>query len=239
MVVSWNRSARVVVPFTSDLDALERALEREVQGGARPDELEGDLEQLSRDTAWFRSSNAGSLAAEAQERSVSAQLYDSIKGKAAALRALCSSLGGLEGQKLLVFVSQRFPRFVIGLRSPLSPRWTDAKDVIDGVAAAANANGVTIYATYPTSPSLLTYSVVGKTSEGNDFSQPLGSLEVRMARNQAAALDILTEETGGRMARGPLRTLWLVPQIREDLDSTTRSASPRRRTGSTGHVPWP
>ncbi|HRY43870.1 MAG TPA: VWA domain-containing protein [Thermoanaerobaculia bacterium] len=167
MIVTWERSVRTVLPFTDDLDALEPALERIERRCARPSSEVGDSALLEWETSWFKSQAAdprvGAGAgggSETTQEIMARQAFFEMKGKTAALRGLAATLGGVEGRKALVLVTNRFSRFpglefLIGSRPDAGEiesakrRVQDGRKLLEEVTQAANANGVTLYGLFP------------------------------------------------------------------------------------------
>jgi VWFA-related protein len=234
MIVTWELSLRSVLPFTSDLAALERVLDRQQVLSRRMPWEASAIDRLSDDAAWFRSLPPGAKSGgtEMSQRALAAEAYAQMKAKASALKALLGMLGGLPGRKILVFASHRFSR-VAGLEFLISPRamygeiTSDAQEfnaraLVESVAAAANSNGVTLYPVFPAGwpddagrgisaanpPSLNPQTNSALVGAGGDM----------IVMNEAAALETLSESTGGRMGIGFKEIGDLVSRIQRDLD---------------------
>ena len=166
MIVTWERSIRTVLPFTDDLDALEPSLERIERRAARKSPEAAESALLEWETSWFQSQEAdprvgGSAGgSELTQEILARQAYFEMKGKTAALKGLAATLGGVEGRKTLVLVSNRFSRFpglefLIGSRpdpgalEDAKRRAQDARKLLEEITQAANANGVTLYGLFP------------------------------------------------------------------------------------------
>ncbi|MHB1044913.1 MAG: VWA domain-containing protein [Thermoanaerobaculia bacterium] len=166
MIVTWERSIRTVLPFTDDLDALEPSLERIERRTARKSPEAAESALLEWETSWFESQAAdprvGGAAggSELTQEILARQAYFEMKGKTAALKGLAATLGGVEGRKALVLVTNRFSRFpglefLIGSRPDAGAledakrRAQDARKLLEEVTQAANANGVTLYGLFP------------------------------------------------------------------------------------------
>ena len=61
MIVTWERSLRSALPFTSDLAALERFLDRQEALSRRLPSAPAVMDQLLDDAAWFKSLPPGAL----------------------------------------------------------------------------------------------------------------------------------------------------------------------------------
>jgi len=233
MIVTWNRSVRTALPFTSDLAALDRVLDRQEELSRRLSGEASAIDQLADDDAWFRSLPAGTNSGaemETSQRTLAAEAYAEMTAKASALRALLATLGGLPGRKILVFASRRFSEqagleFFLGQRAragdmPNGAREFNARAIVESVATAANANGVTLYPVYPAG-----WQDAGGISAANRPSaNPQINSAVAGARgdlilmNETVALETLADSTGGRRAVGFREIGDLVPRILSDLD---------------------
>ena len=234
MIVTWERSVRSVLPFTSDLAALERVLDQQQVLSRRLSGEASAIDQLSDEAAWLKSlpPGASSGGIEMSQRTLAAEAYAEMRAKASALKALVATLGGLQGRKILVFTSHRFSEmagfeFFLDQRAmfgnpPIEAREFDARALIESVATAANANGVTLYPVYPAGwPDS---AGPGISAANRPSANPLLNAAVEGARgnmivmNEAQALETLAERTGGRNAIGFREIGDLVPHILNDLD---------------------
>jgi VWFA-related protein len=235
MIVAWHKGVRTVRPFTADHGALIRFLDDEEKKSRMLPQEAIALDQLSRDAAWFASlpDGLGKDGIDLSQRALASEAFADMRAKSKALRALISTLGGIEGRKILVFASHRFGRYA-GLEYFLGPREGigqlhsvaskefDGKDMVASVADAANANGVTIYPIFPAGWS--------SDFDGLNAANPLssnpgisaGAPGVRgqaILANEIDALGEISEKTGGVMAVGPVDIENMVPRAIEDLDS--------------------
>lgn len=234
MIVTWERSLRSVLPFTSDLAALERVLDRQEALSRRLPSAPAVLDQLSDDAAWFKSLPLGASGGgiEVSQRALAAEAYAQMKAKASALRAVISTLGGLSGRKILVFTSHRFSdlaglEFFLEGRAmfadtPSGAHEFNARPFVESVAAAANANGVTLYPVYPAGwpdsagPGL---SAASRPSANPSLNSAVeGARGDMVVMNESVALDTLADRTGGRLAIGFKEIGDLVPRIQRDID---------------------
>jgi VWFA-related protein len=233
MIVTWDRSVRDVLPFTSDLAALERVLDRQQVLSRRLSGEASAIDQLSDEAAWFKSLPPGANSGiEMSQRTLAAEAYAEMRAKASALKALVATLGGLQGRKILVFTSHRFSEmagleFFLDQRamygeSPVEAREFNARALIESVATAANANGVTLYPVYPAGwpdsagPGV---SAASRPSQNPSLNAAVvGAAGDMIVMNEAEALETLADRTGGRNAIGFREIGDLVPHILNDLD---------------------
>ncbi|HUJ14339.1 MAG TPA: VWA domain-containing protein [Thermoanaerobaculia bacterium] len=224
MLVSWRFDTQVVTPFTNDRVALKRGLESIAHSGpfgsssrTNLDLVKTQIQQLfnlafdsqgdriaviSFPDAYERSRDLVTrhgYALEAQER----QLLG-------ALDAVTTNMAGLDGKKVLVFVSETMPenpaadlyRFTNNLFGPylnqnlvmdfetsLGVVGNDIPTEIDQMARDASANGVTIY-------------TIGAAASDSDFSADSADTvdyTYTFARdaNTSATLETVASMTGG------------------------------------------
>ncbi len=153
MIVTWDRGVGAVVPFTGDLGAVERVLEKERERSRRPLPEETTIRELVDEATWFATMPQGarSSGVEVSQHAAQAEAYAVMRAKVAALKAVCSAIGGLPGRKILVHASHRFSR-VAGLEfsgGALDAQEFNAMAMVESVAETANANGVTMYTIFP------------------------------------------------------------------------------------------
>ena len=234
MIVTWNRSVGSVVPFTSDVAAIERVLAREEKLCRRPLETDSVRRQLEEEAAWFRSLPTSSVSSgvEVSQRAAAAEAYAQMRAKSNALKAVFSTLGGLPGRKIVVHASHRFSDLA-GLEFfltgpvmygsiPGDAREFNAHGIVESVAEAANANGVTLYTMFP--PGWPDEAAVVR-ADASSTSNPKINGPVEGARgdmivmNESAALEPVALKTGGAYALGYKEARELAPRIAADLDS--------------------
>ncbi len=275
MIVTWERSIRTVVPFTDDLDALEPSLGRIERRTARKSPEAAESALLEWETSWFQSQEAdprvGTTAGGGSETTMdilARQAYFEMKGKTAALKGLVATLGGVEGRKALVLVSNRFSRypgleFLIESRSDAGAledakrRAQDARNLLEEVTQAANANGVTLYGLFPDAfegtalPSAADSATTSPAWQHPNFdfsnvgggrSAPaaaaqalpaangptLGVRRDALLQNEVEALDAVASATGGVALVGSGNVGRLVERVSSDLQSWYSLGYPSR-----------
>ena len=211
MIVTWDRSVGAVVPFTSDLASLDRLLEKERMRSRQPLPEDTTIRQLEDEAKWFAGNPASSAASgvDVSQRAAQAEAYAAMRAKAAALKAVCAAIGGLPGQKILVHASHRFSR-VAGLEfsaGELEAQEFNAMAMVDSVAEAANANGVTVYTFFP---------------EGwnEDVLPVVRGLSDAGVHNEAAALEAVADRTGGTFSLGWREGPALAARVLADVESS-------------------
>ncbi len=234
MIVTWNRAVGTVVPFTRDLAAIERVLAREEELCRRPLETDTDLRRLEDEAAWFRSLPKTSVSSgvEVSQRAAAAEALAQMRSKANALKAVFSTLGGLPGRKIVVHASHRFSD-IAGLEfnligpvqyGDISPqaREFNAHGIVESVAEAANANGVTLYTIFPPGwpDAAQVVSAAAASTSNPKLNDPVeGARGDMIVQNEAAALEPVALKTGGTFALGYKEAPALAPRIAADLDS--------------------
>ena len=234
MIVTWNRAIGTVVPFTSDLSAIERVLAREEKLCRRPLEEDSEVRRLQDEAAWFASlpHTSASSGVEVSQRAAAAEAYAQMRAKSNALKAVFAALGGLPGRKILVHASHRFSDlaglefFLTGpvMYGDISPdaREYNAHGMVESVAEAANANGVTLYTMFPPGwpdEAMVTHADASASSNPK-LSDPVeGARGDMIVMNEAAALDPLALKTGGTFALGYKEAPSLASRIASDLDA--------------------
>ena len=237
MVVTWERSTRTILPFTSHIDELEAILDRIEAGTGRTATESADVEVLREEDAWFESlaadpriaSDSGGFQPTAEL--YAQQAYFEMKAKTAALKGLAATLGGMDGRKVLVFVSHRFSRYAgleFFLRDRSDPtilndprtRKIDTKSLLEDVTRTANANGVTVYTVFPAGMETPTPSAADNRLQNPEVnSRPLGGREEIALGNEMEALDFVASKTGGVAAAGPKSLPKFIDRVSADLDS--------------------
>ncbi len=233
MLVTWDRTIRLAVPFTSNRPKLDSYLTDIAKLTAVPRGDESTMYQLADEAAWFRyvSGEAGVTSTSMAPQRLAQEAFHDMKGKTAALNGLIATLGGLEGRRVLVFASHRFSRYAglehfmgrrAGLSEYMSPdaRAFDTKSLMESVTAAANAHGVTLYTLLAAGDAADGVSAVQPNTEAPSINAaPIGTRDQYVVSNETEALGFLAERTGGAMAIGPQNAASLLPSVVEDLDS--------------------
>ncbi len=237
MIVVWERSTQTVLPFTSHPDELEAILDRIESGSGRMASEAADIDALRQEDAWFQSlaadprigTDSGGFQPTAEL--YAQQAYFEMKAKTAALKGLAATLGGMDGRKILVFVSHRFSRYAglefflrdradpTALQDPRTQK-LDTKKMLEEVTKTANANGVTVYTVFPAGMDTPMPSAADSALSAPDVnSQPLGGREQLALSNELEALDFVSSKTGGVTAAGSGSVPKFVDRVSADLDS--------------------
>ncbi len=232
MVVSWGDSVRVVRSFTDDLVALDETLDAVARRVARLDSEANEIAELASRDFWFDSVAADprvgtTVGSTELSREVAAlQAYNTMKAKVTALRGLVALMAGMEGRKSLVLVAHHFGRhpgreYYVGPRSGLVgfPQERDGRPLLEELAAAANASGVTLYGIYPYDNVALVSAADAASLNPSFTSGAFGSGTDAIWMNEMAGLDFVTEKTGGTTAPHPGQLPRFLEQVASDLGS--------------------
>jgi VWFA-related protein len=237
MIVTWGDSVRIVRSFTGDMEELDRTLDAVARRAARLDAQATELDQLAEQDAWFRSiaKNGGTSTADAGATDLSralaaTQAWGEMKAKTAALRGLVALMAGMEGRKALVVVSPRFSRhpggeyFIAnrgGIVSTGSDRVQDSRPLLEQLADAANASGVTFYGVFPYVYDMSTLPSAADSWATNPSinSGLLGPRSDAIWLDAMGGLDLLAEKTGGLAAGHPGLLPGFLERVEQDLDS--------------------
>jgi VWFA-related protein len=224
MVVTWDRAVGAVVPFTQDLAPVERVLAGEREKSRRPPLEETTVRQLIDEAAWFATNPAPSSGVDVSQRAAQAEAYATMRAKTAALKAVCAAIGGLPGRKILLHVSHRFSR-VAGLEfsgNTLDAQEFNATAMVESVAEAANANGVTMYTFFPEGWNEDGFA--GRADVSGARSAALGTTVMGLSdagvQNEASALELVADKTGGTFSLGWREAPALAARVVADVDSS-------------------
>ncbi|MBK9062831.1 MAG: VWA domain-containing protein [Acidobacteria bacterium] len=227
MIVTWDRAIGAVIPFTSDLVPLERLLEKERMRSRQPLPEETTIRQLVDEATWFATNpvSSGAGGVEVSQRAAQAEAYAAMRAKSAALKAVCAAIGGLPGRKVLVHASHRFSR-IAGLEfsaGGLDAQEFNAMAMVDSVAEAANANGVTMYTFFPEGWNEDGTSVradIRHSALAAGVGTNVLGLSDAVVHNEAAALEVVADRTGGTFSLGWREGPALAARVVADVESS-------------------
>lgn len=234
MVVSWGDSVRVVRSFTGNLEELDATIDAVARKAARMGSEAAELSELAANDFWFemlaqdpKVDLPGGVGSTDLSREVSAlQAYNVMKAKTTALRGLVALMAGMEGRKSLVLVADHFARYpgreyYLGPRSTVTgmARERDARPLLEELAEAANASGVTLYGIYPYDRVAMSSAADSPALNPGFTSGAYGASLDAIWMNEMAGLDFVTEKTGGTTAGHPGLLDRLLEQVGTDLGS--------------------
>src|SRR5688572_29262081 len=214
MIVSWNRSIKIVVPPTSDHAALEAGLIK----AARELSLRGPALTMfdARDPQTTQGQRAAEITAAARRRirEAAADQIGSVEG----LNAILSRLAGLDGRKALILISSAFsfrpgaenaPPGEEGMLMDLED--VRAPDLLRSLTETANAAGISIYSMH--AAGLQSGMSVTDTSPDQMLAR------MRSRGSSIDGLTYLAARTGGLVAANTNGFARTVARISEDLSS--------------------
>lgn len=223
MLVTFDRSLKVKVPFTSDVDAVIQQLFEvdEVAGqGVHADSERRDVLRRIEDA---QSGAEAMMWAETHAESVRNDLYYTID----ALRELVSSLAGLQGRKAVLHVSDGFPMIAAedvfyavdqgysGTGALTRAYSYDVSRRFQELAAHANGNRVSFYTI--DASGLQVYSSADAQTFQADRAGGAALIDRIKVHNSQAPLQLLAEETGGKAIINQNRVLGSLENVASDF----------------------
>ncbi len=232
MVISAQRSAEIVAPFTNDPREVQDALrsmtrlygaqvDRDRDRGRLIHDMQAVLNDESKD--GLRSDPAAARDLEERIRVYAEEITMELGYSINNLREILTTLAGLPGRKILVHVSSGLPavpgRDLITWYGDLYQKTSslpmlaryNRRQLYDAVASSANAQGVTFYTIDAT-------GLAGDAAASAEYSRPLDPITSGIyVRNQQEPLLFLAESTGGRAMVDSNDVTGLLEELREDL----------------------
>ena len=226
MIATYNRSLKVRVPFTRDLDVITSTLDQiagESALGISARSERNDVENRIRDAQSYDD-------AIAYARQYSESINHDLRQSVESLNGLMTTLAGVEGKKILVLTSEGFPMqpgremfyFIdeIGKEkqwnatsSLLEGMSFDAHRDIESVAKTANANGITVYAIH-----------AGGLDAGNENSAERSqatpyTVSQAAISNTTESMQLMADMTGGIASIRTNNFRAAFNKIEQDLES--------------------
>jgi VWFA-related protein len=232
MVISVQRSPKVVQPFTNDPRAVKDALRSmtRVYGARTDDDLERgriihDMQQIIDDAPGEGRRADSRIAVDLQEkiRFYAGELASELNYSVNSLREVLTTLAGLSGRRVLVHISSGLPavpaRDLINWYGelyqksstlPMLARY-NRRYLFESVAASANAQGVTFY-------TIDASGLAGGGSASAEHARPIDPLTTSIhTLNYQEPLLYLAERTGGRAIVDSNDITSLLEELRDDL----------------------
>jgi VWFA-related protein len=232
MVVSVQRSPKVVQPFTNDPAVVKnalRSLNRSYGARVDADRTRGriirDIQEIVDDAPGEgrRGDPTVSSELEARIRTYGEELSMELNYSINSLREVLTTIAGLPGRRVLVHISSGLPavpaRDLINWygdlyqRSSMLPMLArfNRRYVFESVASSANAQGVTFY-------TIDAGGLGGDGSTSAEYSRPVDPIvsSIHLSNYQEPLL-YLAERTGGRALVGSNNVTGLLEEMRDDL----------------------
>lgn len=245
VVVSWNNGAMATQQdFTDDLDALDRGIDAVAARMGTPfrsdyDELmteanvvdataaEAQAFASDRGIAKVGSSiGSGEASLIAGARLLAQRAIADEKRKVRSLTALMRGIAASDDKKILLLATHRLSHFAgleyfalvgktMGDLEERDRNDFNAQSLTRALAAAANANGVTIYPIYPEGMATTIRSDASSPAQGRAGS----AFDNEVLLNETPELQTVADATGGSTAWGAADVVKLLPRIAEDAGS--------------------
>jgi len=146
-------------------------------------------------------------------RGLAAQEWGRTKNKAAALKAVLTALGGLDGRRVLVVASHRLSRWSgmeyfltkrldVDVQVPPDAREFDARQILLDLAEAANAYSVTLHGLYPEAGGDFDLSVMQSSVPQFTGQSMNGRRGIWIDANESEGLHLAVDPTGGVVGFG-------------------------------------
>ncbi len=227
MIVTWNRSMKVRVPWTSNHETIRRALDTISGESGLGMAYRSERRQLESQIRDAQTRAEAIIMARTFAQSTEHDLRQTVYQ----INALMSTLGGIDGKKVMVITSEGFYMqpgaeifsFVDHI-ARTKPEWGNqlggtllegmtfnSVNLIQSVARAANANDITLYGIHAA-------GLTGMGSSSAENFQPV-PMEVDMValHNSTDSLRLMAEMTGGVAVTGTNQFKIAFDQIQRDL----------------------
>jgi VWFA-related protein len=232
MVISVQRSPKIVQPFTDDPRAVKDALRSLTQVyGARSDfdRLRGrivhDMQSMmeSGPSEGLRADSVAARDLQDKIRFYADEMTQELAYSISSLRHVLTTLAGLPGRRVLVHISSGLPaipaRDLINWYGQLYQRTStlpmlarfNRRQVFAALASSANAQGVTFY-------TIDASGLAGAGSASAEHSRPIDPMTTSIhVINYQEPLLFLAEKTGGRAIVDSNDVTSLLEEMRDDL----------------------
>ena len=227
MIATYNRSMKVRVPFTRDVNQITSmldSLQRESGLGIANKSEKRSTEERIREATSYQD-------AIATARSYASSVEHDLRQSAASLNALMSTVAGVEGKKILVLTSEGFPMqpgremfyFIDemgrekgwqGVGSTMLEGMTfDGTNLIQSIAKTANANNITMYTVHAA-------GLAAGNETSAEHSQPISSMVSHAAlSNTTDSMHMMADMTGGLASTQTNNFKAAFERIGQDLES--------------------
>lgn len=228
MVVTWNRSMKVRLPFTGDAKQIEQTLDAIAGESALGIQQISDRRQIQsqiRDAKRFEE-------AVAAARGYSQALEHDLRQTVREINALMATLGGVEGKKIMLVTSEGFQMqpgrelfyFIddigrekeswMGVGSTfLESMSFNLTNQIESIARAANSNNITLY-------TLHAGGLMGFNEGSAENQQPVSaSVQQAALSNSTDSLRMMADLTGGLAVVGTNNFAAAFDRIAQDISS--------------------
>lgn len=228
MIVTFNRDIKTRVPFTDDHEFLKQTFD--TIAGETAFGLQNLTERRQAESRIRESTSYEEAVSNA--RSYANSVEHDLRTAANAMKGLMSTLAGVEGRKIMVITSEGLPiqpgreLFYFVDEMAAEKQWRssssvfiegmhyDAKMVIESLAQAANANGITLYLLHAGG---LAASSSGSSAENADPTPPV--VATAALTNSTESMHLLAGLTGGAATVGTNNFKGAFDRIESDVNS--------------------
>ena len=227
MVATYNRSMKVRVPFTRDVSQVQSVLD-----GLKGESGLGIAGRSERKSAEDRIQESQSYQeAIGIARQYASSVEHDLRTSVASINALMATLAGVEGKKILVLTSEGFPMQpgreafyqveetarTKGWQNTgstmLEPMNYDGTRLIQDVAKAANANGITMYTIHAA-------GLTGGSEMSAEHARPIPhSVSLAAMTNTTESMQLMAQMTGGLASVQTNNFAEAFRRIQRDLES--------------------
>ncbi|HEU5163129.1 MAG TPA: VWA domain-containing protein, partial [Thermoanaerobaculia bacterium] len=228
MVVTWNRSMKIRLPFTGDAKQIEQTLDAIAGESALGIQQISDRRQVQteiRDADRFEE-------AVSAARGFSQALEHDLRQTVREINALMATLGGVEGKKIMLVTSEGFQMqpgrelfYYIDEIGREKQDWHgvgstflesmsfNLSNQIESIARSANANNITLY-------TLHAGGLMGYNEGSAENQQPVSaSVQQAALSNSTDSLRLMADLTGGLAVVGTNNFAGAFNRIAQDISS--------------------
>ena len=228
MVVTWNRSMKIRLPFTGDAKQIEQTLDAIAGESALGIQQISDRRQIQtqiRDSQRFEEAIAAA-------RGYSQALEHDLRQTVREINALMGTLGGVEGKKIMLVTSEGFQMqpgrelfYYIDEIGREKQDWHgvgstflesmsfNLSNQIESIARSANSNNITLY-------TLHAGGLMGFNEGSAENQQPISaSVQQTALSNSTDSLRLMADLTGGLAVVGTNNFAGAFNRIAQDISS--------------------
>ncbi|HUP65360.1 MAG TPA: VWA domain-containing protein [Thermoanaerobaculia bacterium] len=228
MVVTWNRSLKVRLPFTGDAVQIEQMLDSISGESGLGVQYISERRQVQAQIREARGIQEAILTA----RTYAQAIEHDLRQTAGAINSFMGTLGGVEGKKIMLVTTEGFPispgkeMFLFiddmareksgwqgGGSTFLESMGFNSALLIEGIAKAANANDITLYTLHASG--LTGYSE--SSAENRDPVSPM--VQQAALTNSTDSLRLMADITGGLAVVGTNNFKAAFQKISNDISS--------------------
>ena len=227
MIVTWNRSLKTRLNFTSDAVQIRQTLDAIAGESALGIHAISERRQAQDRIREARDYNEAVTTARTYSQSIEHDLRQTV----AAINSLMGTLGGVEGKNVMLITSEGFPMqpgrdmfYYIDDVAKEKTSWRrgspflesmnfNSQRLIDSVARAANANEITLY-------TLHAGGLVGYEQSSAENRTPISpTVQQAVISNSTDSMRLMADLTGGLATVGTNNFRGAFEKIQRDLSS--------------------